>query len=649
MELGSNLFWEVGREVWSALEPPPKHKAVDWIPRHVRVPASTESPGPYDLELFPYVRGVLEAVDDPDVRVIYLRWATRNGKTMLTVALLCYFTATAERPMMFCSSDKPRASDTIDNLLYPALEECEETSAKLLPEHKRNQTEVRVGNALVRRAYAGSASTLAGFPCMIGIGNEVGLWPLNMVQRFKQRARLFPFTSKYILEGKPESVGKCAISSLADAETTQRRYFQCACPHCGKYQRIVWGWGKPGGGVKWNVRDDGVEDPQLAIETAHYECVKGCRIDDDTRGEFLRTGKWVAEGQRITKTGKLVGKPKIGPKNVAFDGLSSLYSQLVDGWGQLVSEWFECKADPEARREFITGTLAEQYDPAPPTATADEVIERLGVDEPARLCPLWSRFLTLGIDVGKAGDTYIFYWVVIAWGQHQRGQIIDYGVEAGEDELTAKLSSGFKYDHADGGRPLRPIGAAIDSGSYTNWVYDFANSIPGLWPVKGSNHDSRKDFNKGEAGYSWFKPSVQQTQIHPAVARARKLTGQFDLLIPNTHRTQLWLEDRLNGIVKASAPQALTIPFELFVGYVLGVDLVHHLNGDFLHEGSWKKRYEDQDFRDAIRYAAIIAHKHRPTPKHWARDDVRALLPAPDREEIDDYEIDDEVSFVSER
>ncbi|MFV0444406.1 MAG: hypothetical protein ACK5Q5_12625, partial [Planctomycetaceae bacterium] len=61
--------------VWSSWAPPPPSSAVDWVPRNIIIPDETETPGPFDLDLFPHCQGVLAAFDTPHVRSILMPWS----------------------------------------------------------------------------------------------------------------------------------------------------------------------------------------------------------------------------------------------------------------------------------------------------------------------------------------------------------------------------------------------------------------------------------------------------------------------------------------------------------------------------------------------------------------------------------------------
>src|SRR5690606_5169312 len=147
--------------------------------------------------------------------------------------------------------------------------------------------------------------------------------------------------------------------------------------------------------------------------------------DDADRPQMLRAGLWVPEGQRPDRRGKLLGQPLRVSSTVAFDELSTLYSLMIAGWGQLAREWVDAQSDPESIRDFVNSTLAQCWDPDPIRTDPESVAARLK-DDDARLgvIPPWARFVTVGADVHRVGEDLAFLWVACAWGPHRRGQLV---------------------------------------------------------------------------------------------------------------------------------------------------------------------------------------------------------------------------------
>lgn len=619
------------RNAWPAWRPPPRVRAREWIPQHVRLPDDTENPGPFDLDLFPHVEGVLEAADDPDVRVILLPWSSRLGKTVAWLALLAFYAANYPRPGMIGREDEDAVDDLIESQVWPILEACLALADELPPKHRRNSRRgIRLRRSRWRKAYSGAPGSMAGFPAAIGFASELSKWQqrrsteADPVHLFLKRGWGFPFDSKYLLESTPSELGRCRITQLCDQAGADVRRREVRCPHCGTWQLLRFGDRDSPAGLKWDKLPDGRSDPQLAEETAWYQCAEGCRIEDQHRLELIRSGVWLSENQTVDRRGRIRGK-RPAAAVVAFGHphpdrcpFGALYSTQLSGWGQLAREWLTKKGDGEGRREFANQTAGEVWDPAPQRVQPSQLVARLGEDLALGIAPDWSAFLTAGVDVGQVGDEWLFYWLVAAWGALARGHVVDYGIVWGLEEFARTLRGSWPRA---GGSPLSLVEVAIDSSAFTDSIYEICRPVPAWWPVKGSSSSAWPDL---------YRPSLQSSDLAPALKRAKVRTGAYDLLIVNTHRSQTWLEDRLTGHVKRSDAAALTIPREALTGQPRpGIDLPRQLLGDMRDEfGKWIKRYEDQHARAALRYARTAAEHHTRNGQLWPQQQPGGELAA---------------------
>ena len=115
-----------------------------------------------------------------------------------------------------------------------------------------------------------------------------------------------------------------------------------------------------------------------------------------------------------------------------------------------------------------------------------------------------------------------------------------------------------------------------------------------------------------------YRPGLQRHGLSNHEIRRRLRAKRFDLLTANTQRSQEWVEDQLTGMIKRDDPGWYSIPLEALQGQTIGeIDLVKHLLGDYLDGSSWKKRYDDQHFRDAWRYSVILAWYHTANGRNW--------------------------------
>lgn len=588
----------ITRDVWPDWSPPPPAKAVDWIPRHILLPDETETPGPFDYDLVPHVRGVLEAVDDPHVRDILLLWAARNAKTTTALSCLIFWSVTAPRPAVFASANEELADRTIQDQLYPLLEKCDLTRPMLLPSHRRNRRWVKLARNRIRRAFSGSRATLRGYPAAYAVANEVSAWTkaknvdASALRMLAQRGKLYPFDRKFLYESTPGLAGACQISELFDADGVDRRGRWVPCPHCGAFQQLVFGTRDPEGpGVKWEKDDRGRSDPQRAEDTAWYRCVHGCAIHDCDRAPMMRAGLWVSEGQTVDDRGRLHGEPRFPRSSkVGFGPLSTLYSLLIKGWGQIARDFLDAQGSSEALRDFTNSTLALKWDPKPQEIPPSVLAERLcEPHRPSGVVPAWARFLTAGVDAQEHAQR--FPWSVHAWGPHGRGQMIAHGEAGSFAELRTLLDRSWPVE-TNAALQLPILLTLIDSGYHTAEIYRFAWTTPRVKPCKGANHAFDKLY------------------------REEKIEGVpgMTLVHVNTHKSQDWMQRLIDGGTARADPGFWSLPADAAYDVALLDELMNEVRIRDVDDAGypterWVRRATGRpnDQRDTCRYAWTAA------------------------------------------
>jgi phage terminase large subunit GpA-like protein len=606
---------------------------------------------------------VLEAIDDPMIRNIYLPWAARLAKTTTALSALIFFAVNAPRPMLFGGPNEEKSDDCIDSQLYPMLEACSATRNQLRPKHARTSRYVALDRCRVRRSFSGSPSTMAGFPACYGHATELSKWSKNRsseanpVKLFTKRAMLYPFESKYLFEGTPALKGSCNISGLSNDPGTQRRFRVVPCPHCGEFQTLKMGTGTPGtGGIRWDKGPNGHSERQLACDTAWYECAS-ChgKIEDRHRPAMMRAGVWLAEGQSIDRKGKITGQPKIVSPNVAFgdarnNPFGSLYSLAISGWGQLVGEFLDSRRDSRDRQDFRNSVEGLEWDPQPIKVHAHELAQRLisPENEPRGLCPAWSVFATGAIDVQEGGG--VFEWQSCAWGPNGRGHLVDWNICYSEPDLE-KMIRETLFPHADQGTPLRPARWLIDArdGHVTELIYALCRRIPGLFPCMGSRHSAFPEFCRPQPLDN--NPTYKKVASAAVYGMPTQFAANPIYIEINGERSQRWLQ---NCIEKDAGPDSDVATqasrFTINAEAALDFSLLDQLLNEHPHDeqdthgynvSKWRKTGKNEQ-RDTLRYnrcgAEILTQNGRlwhtlkrfATPQRAAQHEPAGGLRTPD-------------------
>lgn len=265
------------------------------------------------------------------------------------------------------------------------------------------------------------------------------------------------------------------------AGSDQRRLF-VRCPHCATSQPLEWGGKNVPHGISWdkNVHCKGcgaeakygrpcedcgeeAQEVEHLPETAHYVCVKGCRIEEHEKRAMVQRGEWVATNPKGRYPGWHVF------------ALMSLFPGAR--WQKLVEEWIEAQGDPEALKVFVNTVLGETYDEPNTRVEAGDLEDR--AEQWAADVPKGVGVLTAAVDV--QGDRLEL--LVRGWGLGEESWDILHERVVGEPEsadtwgrLDALLTR--PYQHANGGR-MWIAATMVDAGYSTDAVYRFVKPREG--------------------------------------------------------------------------------------------------------------------------------------------------------------------------
>jgi len=592
----------------------------DWARQHVHLPGGL----PYDHEAYPHLGapgGPCDAVDDPLVRVIWLQFASRLGKTVFGLSFLLYASATAPGPGMFVSSREKLAKEIINTRLYPMLELCQPLRPQLKPEHRRKADRIDLRANRIYVGWARSPSTLADKGVKYGLGNEVDKWEQastsmegDPLELFGERHKDYP-THKSIREGTPTVKGRSRVEAGRLASTNC--HYAVPCPKCKRFQRLELGRDRDGG-LQWEKGDDGHSDPDVAFRTAHYVCAHcHAKLDDEYRGWMMRRGVWVPEGCRAndkkaikaaerrmdgepdSSESFLSGAPRRNGAHAGYQ-LGSLYA-LSLSFGDYAQAYLRTKKKPQLRRSFVNSWQGETWEAGRSAAPADQLAERLAGAHARGSVPEWACYLVAGIDKQAAAGGFMPF-VVCAFGAAERAALVEWGEIEADPQIFSEIVY-RQWPAADEGHPFLAMLSLIDSGYDTKHVYELCRNRRGLLPAKGQDAAGDASYRVAMLGLGGSKPTR---------TAAKSAIGQ-PLVHVNVdyweEEIQARLEDRLPG-----QPGALELPPEA----ARDVDLCRQLLNGMGAEATdrrgeikrrWKKRDENEpnDYRDALRMALCAA------------------------------------------
>jgi phage terminase large subunit GpA-like protein len=627
------LVWN--RQVQRALRPRPRVDSWDWINKHGR-----DSKGRlFDGEKMPWLKGVCESWDDPNVRKIVLMWGTRLGKTLGSHELMACAMSNNPMPGIYATATDKLAKRTVREKIYKILEQVKQTRWQLLPEKFRSTSELRLKESTWVVAYSGSETLLADWPGFYGIANEVDKWDKSestegdTLAQFFERFKDSP-SHKILVECSPSIKDRSRIEAEY-LQSDMRRYF-VPCPHCKHHQVLRMGSGQTGeGGLRWDKPKDGESTADVAERTARYICEQcGKSIYDRHRPNMMRCGVWAPKGCTVDKKGKLCGKVE-RTCSVAGFRLSSLYSLQLT-WGKIAAAFTTMRRNPKTLQMFINGWLAETWEPYRIKSEPEDVADRLSTDDKPGVIPKWATWLFSAVDV----QAEYFKWMKVAAGPGERVSIVDRGICDTWEEVFEHCVN-QPVPHADGGPALLPCLTLIDSGDgkKTDEVYrkcrEWSRLDRLVLPCKGANTDSGSSYEK----------SVKVPEKHNSRSLKRQaLRAQGAVVI---RVNSFWHEPIIQRWLDARKPDdadSLSIPRELADDLEFMRELCNAVQSDDPSKMDpdrllWKKRWESEanDFRDTLKYCrCAIDVKFR---GNWRVAERRQLgateaPPAPRRREL---------------
>ena len=328
----------------AVLPPPPTLTVSEWADRERILGAEeTSEPGRWRTERIPYLREIMDAVSDPEVRTVVVKGSARIGKTEFENNVIGFHIDQDPSPMLLVYPSEQKAQDYSKEKLAPMLKNTPALRGKVADAKSRDSQ-----NTLNHKVFQG------GFLAMVGSNTPNGLDSRTVrlvlfdeldkcakaarhlgdpIALAKNRTITYPGRWKHVLVSTPSEEGDSPITS--EYEKTDMRRLYLPCPHCGtfeilKFSQIKWGDGHP--------------------EEAVYACEHcGAVITDADKPAMLDAGEWRAEN---------------GPHrgSVGF-WIWAAYSPWVT-FSQIAETFVERRNDgPESLKTFINEWLGETWNP----------------------------------------------------------------------------------------------------------------------------------------------------------------------------------------------------------------------------------------------------------------------------------------------
>ncbi len=444
-----------------------------WAERYRSLDENSNLSGRWSNSITPYLTGIMDAFNDPNIREIYFCKATQVGGTEALINMLCYLISEDPAPTMIVYPSDDLAKEISNNRLKPAFRQIPQIRSSFY-ENNSKELELRFKGMRIYLQGSGSPAKLASKAIKYLFFDEIDKMggaskkeasPFNLAL---ERTKTYRGQSKVYACSTP-TLRTNYIWTLHDDADIVLHYF-VPCPYCGEMIELKFKQ------IRFCEDDDHTMSPYDRAQTSIYICQEcGCEITDQQKPAMLRAGKW----QPVKRRG--VGKPK----TVGF-WINSLYSMFLT-WADIAEEYLKSYQDPELLQNFVNSWLAEPWEDTKLKTSADLVLERQ-TETPEFTVPEWTKFLTGGVDVQKAS----YYWTVRAWGDHITSQNIAHGQVATFDEVVDAMNAEYCMEN---GTPMVVSLCLVDSGYDADATYDFCmNNSDWALPSKGSSNPMQSHY-----------------------------------------------------------------------------------------------------------------------------------------------------------
>jgi phage terminase large subunit GpA-like protein len=374
-ERNQRLLDEIVERSFQVFATPPEMTISEWADTERQLSRESSSAfGQWETSINEPLRGIMDAISDPEVEEVVVMSASQVGKTEAILNAIGYHIQNDPCPILSVMPNEAMAMSMSRDRIAPMIRDTPALKG-LVSDPKSRST----GNTILHKTFPGghitlasaqSPANLAARSCRLVLLDEVDRFPASSgsegdpVSLAKRRAVSF-WNRKIVLTSTPTIKGESRIEAAYET-SDQRRYF-VPCGECGEFQTLDWS------NVVWDSGD---------TESARYQCGScDSKWTDIERRRAITKGEWRASENC---------------SGVAGFHLSGLYSPFVS-LGQAANEFVNAKKHPEILRTWVNTYLSESWEEDSEQLDTNELIERR--EAYADPIPDGVLVLTSGVDV----------------------------------------------------------------------------------------------------------------------------------------------------------------------------------------------------------------------------------------------------------
>jgi phage terminase large subunit GpA-like protein len=436
---------ELFQRISLSFAPPPPLTVSQWADLHrVISVGSASEPGQWRTSRAPYLREIMDALNDPGVEEIVVMSSSQAGKTECILNAIGYFIACDPTAMLVVQPTLETAQSFSKDRIAPMIRDCPELSARVSDAKAKSS-----GNTILHKLFPGgylsmvganSAAGLAMRPIRVLFCDEVDRYPPSAgaegdpVKLATARTSNF-WNRKIVKASTPTVAGDSRIE--ADYLLSSKGNWCLPCPSCGEHQPLSF--------------------RRLHFETVTMECEHcgSLHSEHEWKRDSMSGGKWIHED------------PGCETRGFHLNALASPWT----AWEQIIRDFQEAKDNPELLKVFINTKLGETWEERGEEVTEDALeqhISRYGCEVPDKVL-----FLTAGVDVQEDRLEV----EVVGWAAGKESWGVEYVILMGNpwwnDVWKCLDDLLFKTFHYADGRKINISCTCVDSGFCTDEVYAY--------------------------------------------------------------------------------------------------------------------------------------------------------------------------------
>ncbi len=533
----------------------------EFVEKHIELSGRDVAiPGPVDLSITPYMRGMFDVRDDPSYEALTVLFGTQLGKTLFLYGGLCADMVQRPGPRLLVMPTEPDAREVAGTTLREIVSNCEPLLAAAVDGVASLTKEgyyFRTGNLYF--GWSNSAASLSRRALREVDYDEVGKFPpyvgrdADPISLGDKRLRTFRNTTgaKSVRVSSPTTRDDLICQSW---EESDQRRFWVPCPTCGEYQTLVWSQ------VRWPHHKDGHSAAASEVEgrkLARYECLHCKELwNDAQRNRAVRLGVWARDGERVEKDGRVAGEAKRRGNHAGFH-VNAVYSPFTT-LSQLAGSWLRAKESGSLSRlqDFINNELGEFWEEKEASTEEESVRKHRGTYKRAKYDPGTGQVagwlpervqvVTACVDVQRTG----FYVSARGWAFGLESFVLDARQIASEAELHRYLLTARFTDER---RVMGIRLTMIDSGDRAGYVYGLV--------------DAWRDIDlRPTKGRSTSGPIVSASPRRKDPRTGKRYSHDIPLLLVDTEYWKDWLALRLKQ--DEAGPGYLHLPDDVQDEYI---------------------------------------------------------------------------------